>query len=389
MVSGVATTWAGIKKEGTVSNWSNDLYTRAKKVIPGASQLYSKRRELYHPSNWPAYFQEAKGAYVIADDKRYLDFTSNGLGACTLGYANQYVDCRVKAAINRGSASTLNTEEEVEFAERLLALHPWADMCKFTRSGGEAIAVTLRISEAYLGPECWGVYHPAQDYHGWHINNPLTGERYQPVDPDTSLINPLCPDLSRDSRINIWDEITTGFRFNNGGLHLIHDEEPHMAVFAKALGNGYPIAAVIGKRDVMMAAEDTFISSTSWSERTGFAAGLAVLDFYRNTNIPRHLRQIGLLVQDGVRELSVKHSVPIEVSGEPQLTHFKFESADVYTVYVQEMLKNHILACGDFYPTYAHTSHEVDRFLDSLDAVLRRIYTTKLEGPPATYGIKR
>ena len=141
------------------------LYNKAKELIPGGTQLLSKRPELFLPDNWPSYYSKAKGGEIWdLDGNKYEDFVTMGIGACVLGYANDQIDAQVIDAVMRGNMTSLNVPEEVELAQTLIDIHPWAEMVRFARSGGEAMTVAVRIARASSGKDkvmfC--------GYHGWH-----------------------------------------------------------------------------------------------------------------------------------------------------------------------------------------------------------------------------
>ena len=148
-----------------MSGKGQKLYRRARKVMPGGTQLLSKRPEMYLPDQWPTYFKSAKGAEVVdLDGQTYLDMSYCGIGATMLGFADPDVDAAVKRAIDKGTMSTLNCAEEIELAELLIELHPWADMVRFGRAGGEAMAIAVRIARAATGRDMVAFC----GYHGWH-----------------------------------------------------------------------------------------------------------------------------------------------------------------------------------------------------------------------------
>src|SRR5947208_6895024 len=148
-----------------MSSTGQTLYRRARKVMPGGTQLLSKRPEMFLPEQWPTYFKSANGAEVVdLDDRTYLDMSYCGIGATILGFADPDVNAAVKTAIDMGSMSTLNCAEDVELAELLIELHPWADMVRFGRAGGEAMAIAVRIARAATGREMVAFC----GYHGWH-----------------------------------------------------------------------------------------------------------------------------------------------------------------------------------------------------------------------------
>src|SRR5262245_61909353 len=140
-------------------------YREAKNLIPGGTQLLSKRPELYLPDQWPTYYTRAKGVEVWdLDGKRYIDMMSAAIGACPLGFADDDVNAAVKRAIDLGNATSINCIEEVELAELLIEVHPWAHMVRYARSGGEAMAIAVRIARAATGRDVVAIC----GYHGWH-----------------------------------------------------------------------------------------------------------------------------------------------------------------------------------------------------------------------------
>jgi glutamate-1-semialdehyde aminotransferase len=141
------------------------LWNEAKKIIPGGSQLLSKRVEMILPELWPAYFQKAKGILITdLDGNKLFDFERMSVGACILGYADSDVNLAVKKAVDLGTMTTLNAPEEVELAKVLLKLNPWAGMVRFGRMGGESMSIAVRIARAKAGKDQVAFC----GYHGWH-----------------------------------------------------------------------------------------------------------------------------------------------------------------------------------------------------------------------------
>ena len=129
---------------------NQELWKWANKIIPNGVQLFSKHPNRFLPGKWPTYYTKAKGCYVWdLEGKKYLDMTYMGIGACILGYADPDVDKAVKRAIDKGSMSTLNCPEDILLSQKLIDLHPWADMVRFARTGGEAMAIAVRIARAF------------------------------------------------------------------------------------------------------------------------------------------------------------------------------------------------------------------------------------------------
>jgi glutamate-1-semialdehyde 2,1-aminomutase len=171
-------------------------------------------------------------------------------------------------------------------------------------------------------------------------------------------------------------------------------------VFSKALGNGYPIAAVIGKGVVMDASQNTFISSTYWTERIGPVAALATIEKHRRLNVSEHLKSIGEMVQAGWQKLAARQGVSIHVGGIPQLGHFSFDenqAAEMKAYFVQLMLDEGFLASTSFYPMHAHTAEHVSLYLDAAERAFAKIAQAKelgdlaqhLAGKPAAVGFER
>ncbi|HTB04915.1 MAG TPA: aminotransferase class III-fold pyridoxal phosphate-dependent enzyme [Bradyrhizobium sp.] len=435
-----------------MSSTGQTLYRRARKVMPGGTQLLSKRPEMFLPGQWPTYYRSAKGAEVVdLDGKTYLDMSYCGIGATVLGYADPDVNAAVKTAIDMGSMSTLNCADDVELAELLIELHPWADMVRFGRAGGEAMAIAVRIARAATGRDMVAFC----GYHGWHdwylsanlgetaaldghllpglapkgvprglsgLMHPFHfnkldeietivaghGERLaaivmEPVrstDPAPGFLKGIRSLADRCGAALIFDEVTAGFRLNSGGAHLAYGVDPDVAVFAKALGNGFPIAAIIGRHSVMDAAQETFVSSTAWTERVGPVAGLATLRKHREQNVARHLIRIGTRVQRGWQDAAGANDLPIQVSGMAPLGHFVFDRSDaqeIKTLFTQMMLDKGILAHGSFYAMLAHTDAHVDRYLEAVNEVFRALKIAidqnavrqLLRGPVAHSGFKR
>ena len=199
----------------------------------------------------------------------------------------------------------------------------------------------------------------------------------------------------------IFDEITAGWRSHHGGIHLRLGVAPDIAVFAKAISNGYPMAAIIGRGEIMDAAQLTFISSTYWTEGIGPAAALATLKKFREVDVVSHLTRIGELTRNGWRSLGESHGLVLKVGGLPALCTLAFDHGDLsrplMTLFTQEMLARGFLADGVFYPTWAHTSADVARYLECVGVVFAMLreridrgeVLAALRGPVAHTGFAR
>jgi glutamate-1-semialdehyde 2,1-aminomutase len=412
---------------------AQDLYRHAKTRIPGGVQLLSKRPEQFAPDQWPNYFSRAKGCEIWdIDDKHYYDLTTNGIGACLLGYADPDVSAAVIRRIEQGCMSTLNPPEEVELADRLCALHPWAEQARFARCGGEICAIAVRIARATTGRDVVAIC----GYHGWSdwylaanlgsgdrldgqllpglqpagVPKGLTGtaltfhfqdraefdaiiDQYgdrlacvimEPVRnqiPQDGFLDYVKDRIHRVGGLLIFDEITIGWRLTFGGAHLLLGVTPDLAVFAKALGNGHPIAAVIGTKVAMEGAHTSFISSTYWTESVGPVAALAVMRKMEQTRVWEHAEQVGRTVMADWNTLGEKHGLPLHAEGLPCLAHFAFTQypLELKTLYTVLMLRQGFLGNTSMGPTLAHTPEilalhraAVDTAFGNISQILRK-----------------
>lgn len=408
-----------------------EMQKRAGSRIPGITQLLSKRPDRFAPGVWPGYYSKARGANIWdLDGNEYLDMSIGGIGANVLGFADEEVDDAVRRVIANGSSSSLNCPEEVELADLLCELHPWAEMARYARGGGEAMAVAVRIARAATGRDTVAFC----GYHGWHdwylaanlasgdaldqhlianlepvgVPSCLEGSaipfRYNHLDeleaiagsrgkelaaiimeplrssrPQKGFLEGVRAVADRIGAVLIFDEVSAAFRLNTGGAHLTLGIEPDMAVFAKAMSNGYPMAAVIGRHEIMRAAAISFISSTSWTERIGPAAALATIRKHARENVGKHLIRVGQKVQDGLTRISSAQGLPVDIGGIPPLTHISFavkSPLHARSFFVERMLERGILASGSFYPMFTHTDEHVRRYLAAASDVLEEMAAT-------------
>jgi len=441
----------GMEQEsGTVTQ---DMYTYAKGRIPGGTQLLSKRPEMKAPNQWPAYACESRGCEVWdLDGRHYFDFTSVGIGACLLGNRDPDVTRAVLRRINLGSMSELSYAEEVELADLLCEIHPWAEQARFTRAGGETAVVAIRIARATTDRSVVAYC----GYHGWHdwylaanlgeddalrghllpgldplgVPRELRGtampftynnrEEFQAIldtygdrlaavimepcryhDPEPGFLEFVRDGTHRLGALLVFDEITIGWRLHFGGSHLRFGVNPDIAIFAKSLGNGHPIGAVIGTSEAMEGAHTSFISSTYWTEGVGPAAAVATLRKMGRIDLPAHVAHIGQMVKDQWLHYGAKYELPVESDdGYPCLAHFHFaheRAEEMRTLYTQLMLEQGFLAGPSIYPTLAHTDELVGLHGEAVDRVFSQMadllqagkIRESLKGPVAHSGFRR
>ena len=422
------------KRTANISKGLN-LWNRAKRVIPGGNMLLSKNPDRYLPNSWPTYFKSAKGCEVTdLDNNKYLDLSTMGVGTNTLGYGDQKVDLAVRKATNLGNISTLNCAEEVLLAEKLIKIHPWFQMVKFARTGGEANSIAIRIARAAAGRDNVAFC----GYHGWHdwylstnlsnskknnLNNHLMKdlnvagvprklkntsfsfnygdfkslksiiknkkigiikmEVCRNSQPNISFLKKVRALATKKKIILIFDECTTGFRETYGGLHKKIGIKPDMAIFGKALGNGYAITAILGKEKIMKSANNTFISSTFWTERIGSVAALKTLEVMKEQKSWTKINLIGLKIKKKWKKLFKKYNLSVSIRGINSLLNFIFKSKNhqIYkTLITQEMIRDKILATNAIYPCVKHSNSILNKYFKSLEKVLKIISMCENQG---------
>jgi glutamate-1-semialdehyde 2,1-aminomutase len=400
------------------------LYKYAKTIIPGGTTLFSKRSELHLPDKWPAYFIKAKNINVWdLKGQKYLDMFC-AVGTSILGYSNYKINKSILDIVNRGNMTTLSCPEEVFLAKEIIKHHPWASMAKFTRGGGEANALAIRVARSYTKKKnvAFCGYH---GWHDWYLSSNLNSKKnldqhlmaglnydgipenlkdtsfpfpyndfeyllklvtkkkigiikmevmrnLEPKDNFLQKIRNLC---NKKKIVLIFDECTSGYRENMGGIHLKFKVNPDMAIFGKALGSGYAINAIIGKREIMKKAENTFISSTFWGERIGYQAGLSSIKEFKRLKIFKKIESNGKLIKSIWLDLSKKYKVPIKVMGTNAIPLFEFCNDHILnkSFLTQEMLQKKILASNMIYITMFHNKNNIKKYIKVLHKVFHYI----------------
>lgn len=407
---------------------SSALYRRAGELIPGATQLISRRSYQFAEGVSPLYASRAKGArFWDVDGHEYIDW-AGGIRAIILGYCDPVVDDAVKSQIDRGTMYTVNHEIEIELAEELTRTVPCAEMVRYVKTGGEACAMAVRIARGVTGRDvvlfC--------GYHGWHdwylaanlsADASLNEHLFPGIEPigvprsleDTAvpfpygdlnalgelldahrgrvacvIMEPLrsalppegylegVQELAREhDAVLIFDEVSTGFRLSAGGVQPVLGVTPDMAVFAKSISNGYPMAAVVGRREVMEPSARMFISSTYWSDTIGIRAALTTLREIKRRDVPAHLDGVGGRLQTEVNRIAANTGAPITCEGlsvSPAL-NFHIENAELRsklsTLYIQEMALRGCHGYPLFCPSGAHGDEELEETL----AAIRETFT--------------
>lgn len=393
------------------------LYRRAEALIPGRTQLISRRSSQFAHGASPIYAARAKGArFIDVDENEYIDWV-NAVGAIILGHADEAVDGAVKAQIDRGSIFTLNSALEIELAELLNEVIPSAEMARYTKGGGEANAIAARIARGATGRNLILF----SGYHGWHdwyqsanyLVDPESGEfpfaGIEPIGVPAELAGTALPfvwgDLAelRDllsahegqvaaimmepmrsqlpppgylegvqqlaqehGAVLIFDEVSCGFRPRIGGVQAYLGVTPDMTVLAKAISNGYPMGAVVGSRAVMEPASRMFISSSYWSDNLGLAASLTTIRELERRDSAQRFETLGTALIERINQALSDAGLAGSCGGmfwNPALQldlPDESQRAVVNTIFIQEMARRGIHCNMSFKATLAHTLADIE-----------------------------
>jgi glutamate-1-semialdehyde 2,1-aminomutase len=397
--------YKGVKK-------SMEIYEEAGKVIPGYTQLRSRLASGFAEGVSPVYAERAKGSrFVDVDGNEYIDWV-NAVSAIILGHHDDVVDDAVKEQIDRGSIFTVNSPKEVELANLLIETIPSAEMVKFSKGGGDACATAARIARGATGKEIILF----SGYHGWHdwyqsanyldfpdlvtgtgtkgVPKSLAGTAIPFGEGDIDRLEKLFADhkgevaavmmepirsndpapgyleavkqLCHDNEaVLIFDEVSCGWRIAIGGAQEYYGITPDMTVVAKCISNGYPMGAVVGKREIMQEAEDMFISSSYWSDNIGLTSSITTIRELKRRDSPTKFREIGENIRAAVKEAIADVGISADVVGLSKSPALQIDLPDeslrpkVMTLFTQEMAKRGIHTGGGFMATLAHTDEDI------------------------------
>ena len=388
--------------------------------------LFSKKSELFLPKYWPAYYKKTKGCEITdLNGNKYYDLSLMGVGTNILGYSNKQVDKKVMQVVKSGNMSTLNNPDEVTLAEMLLDINKWADQVKFARTGAEASTIALRLARAASGKDNVAFC----GYHGWHdwylasrLNNPdaldtqlmadlksdgvpkyLKGTSFpfrynnisdlkkiisykkigaiimevsRNIPPENNFLQNVKNIAKKNNIVLIFDECSSGFRETYGGINIKYNIIPDIIIFGKALGNGYAINAVVGKKSVMNKIDNTFISSTFWTERIGYVAGIATLKEMKRLKSWKIISSKGDFIKDEWKKISDRYNLDIDISGLRPMPSFKFNFKEhniLKTFITQEMLKKGFLASNTIYLSVSHNENILKKYLYNLEKIFYKI----------------
>ena len=391
---------------------------RAELTIPIGSQTFSKSRTQYPVGISPLYATKGKGAYIWdLDGNKYIDLV-NSLAAITLGYRDKKLESAVRKQLKSGVILSLPSVLEAEVAEMLVELVPSAEMVRFSKNGSDATAAAIRLARAYTGRD----HIIMCGYHGWHDWYVGSTSRNKGIPSATSELThtfefnnidslrklcdsykgqvaavimepmnsayPLPNFLSQVKKLTakigailIFDEVITGFRFSSGGAQQLFNVTPDLSTFGKGIANGFPLSAVVGKKEIMLEMENVFLSGTFGGEMLSLAAAKYVLNKHLNENICGDLKNKGELLEMKVNEAINQNNLNdvVSLSGHPTWKFINWQATEEYsqaelkTYFLQEVFQEGVLVLNSHNISQAHTDKIINRISNSYFRVFEKI----------------
>lgn len=394
---------------------SRELFARAEALIPAQTQTLSKGPTQFVQGVAPNFLERGEGSHVWdVDGNEYIDLVG-ALGPVILGYRYPVVDEAIRKQLEKGISFSLPHPLEVEVAELLTEVVPSAEMVRFGKNGSDATAAAVRIARTFTGREKLAQcgYHGWQD---WHIASsernlgvPKVLQEYvwkftyndlgslekifteHPTEIAAVIMEPITADVPQNDFLQkvkelahkhgallIFDEVVTGFRVALGGAQEYFKVTPDLSAVGKAMANGMPISAVVGRRDVMKAAEDTFFSMTFGGETLSLAASIATVSEMRDKNVIAHLWKQGKKLQDGANEEAKRLGMDalIRCIGLPPKSFFQFKDREgkdsllIKSLFQQELLKRGVLFNGNHALCFSLTDRDVAAVVNAYRAAL-------------------
>ncbi|SDW87440.1 glutamate-1-semialdehyde 2,1-aminomutase/spore coat polysaccharide biosynthesis protein SpsF [Lachnospiraceae bacterium KHCPX20] len=390
---------------------SEDLLARELKVSPLAAQTYSKSYRYFSRGFAPSYMDHGEGCYIYdVDGNEFIDFMC-ALGPITVGYNEPEVNEAVIRQVNKFASGSLQSELEVELAEKLCQIIPCAEMVRFVKNGGDATTAAVRLARAFTGRE----HVLMSGYHGMHdwsigasenhkgvpeavralttnfIYNDLNDleKKLQEREVAAVILEPIQSNGPKEGYLEgvkelthkygailIFDEVVSGFHYALGGAQEMFNVSPDLVAFGKGMANGYPISAVAGRKDLLEQIEQgVFVSTTFGGDSISMAASMATIKILEQPGFYDHITKIGSIIRNGTQERIDKYDLNdvLAVTGLPQHCGISFEGhgslsyLDVNSVYSQTILQHGILQFAISFLNAHHTEKEAKRYLDAAE----------------------
>lgn len=408
---------------------------RAERTIPLGSQTFSKSRTQYPVGISPLYASKAKGAEIWdLDGNKYIDLVS-ALASVTLGYGDKKVEKAVEKQLKLGVSMSLPGVLEAEVAELIVGMVPSAEMVRFGKNGTDATSAAIRLARAYTGRDHIVVcgYHGWQDWyigsttrnkgvpesvsaltHKFEFNNieslnsilnefdgkiaAVILEPMNVVYPEPGFLESVQEVTRKSGALLIFDETITGFRFAKGGAQELFGVTPDLSTFGKGMANGFPLSAVVGRRDVMIEMEEIFFSGTFGGELLSLAAAKSVLERQANGGICEELHKLGAQLAERVVLAASENDLQniVTLSGHPSWKFINWTATANYTIdalktyFMQQAFQRGLLVLSTHNITTAFTESVIDKtssiyyevFEDMNDAIKNESLTQKLKVKP-------
>lgn len=390
---------------------SEELLERELKVSPLAAQTYSKSYRYFSRGVAPCYMDHGEGCYIYdVDGNKFIDFMC-ALGPITVGYNEPAVNEAVIKQVNKFASGSLQSELEVELAEKICEIIPCAEMVRFVKNGGDATTAAVRLARAYTGRDVvlMSGYHGMQD---WSIGasenhkgvpdavrnltknfiyndlddldnklkeNEVAAVILEPIQsngPKEGYLEGVKDLAHKYGAILIFDEVVSGFHYALGGAQEMFKVSPDLVAFGKGMANGYPISAIAGKKELLEQIEQgVFVSTTFGGDSIAIAASLATIKILEQPGFYDHIAKIGTMLHDGIQERIEKNNLKdvLAVSGMPHHCGVAFEGhgslsyLDIQSVYSQTILQHGIIQFAIYFLNSHHTEKEVKVYLDATD----------------------
>ena len=390
---------------------SEALLEREVKVSPLAAQTYSKSYRYFCRGAAPSYMDHGEGCYIYdVDGNKFIDFMC-ALGPITVGYNDPEVNAAVISQVNKFASGSLQSELEVELAEKLCEIIPCAEMVRFVKNGGDATTAAVRLARAYTGRDIvlmsgyhgmhdWSIgasqnnkgvpeavcnltinftYNDLEDLENKLKANDVAAVILEPIQsngPKEGYLNGVKELAHKYGAILIFDEVVSGFHYALGGAQEVFGVSPDLVAFGKGMANGYPISTVAGRKELLEQIEQgVFVSTTFGGDSIAMAAALATLKILSKPGFYDHINKIGTMIRDGIQERIDKYDLNdiLSVSGMPAHCGLAFEDygslsyLDIQSVYSQTMIQNGILVFAIYFLNSHHTEAEAKAYLDATD----------------------
>jgi glutamate-1-semialdehyde aminotransferase len=404
---------------------STKFLHRAEKSIPLGSQTFSKSRIQYPVGVSPLFIDKAHGTYIWdIDGNKYIDLV-NSLAAVTVGYRNRIIDSRVRKQMKKGTIFSLPGKLEAEVAELVIKTVPSAEMVRFAKNGSDATAAAIRLSRSYTNRDEIAIcgYHGWQD---WYIGSTTMNKgvpkeiinlshtfKYNDINSLKNIftsrpnkiaaviLEPMNSEYPRDNflqevkdlvkkngSILIFDETITGYRYSTGGAQLEFGVTPDLSTLGKGIANGYPLSALVGKKEIMKELEKVFFSATFGGELLSLAAAKAVIQMHLDSNITTEIANVGLKISSELEKIiqTYKMSDLLTISGHPSWKFLNWsgnhevDALSLKTYFMQEMFKKGILVLSTHNNSLSLTAKIADRVINAYGDVISNISESVLDG---------